>query len=464
MTLTHEQKRLLMQRYNVWEENTKGEIKLRYQNLAELIYHELNYHFITTLDGEIYTYNGGYYQPDGEQLIKHITEEFLQEYTTEHLKKEIVGYIRDKNYQKREIFDCELYLLNLRNGVYSLTTGDLTPHTPDQHFLSQLPITYDPEAHITAIETFFRQVLQPEDIPLMQEIFGYTLYRSHPIQKGNMFLGDGANGKSVTLSLLKTMLGQENTCAVSLQDIVKSRFAAATLYGRMANIYPDLTDEALHKTGMFKILTGGDMVTADVKFKDPFSFVNYAKLLFSANKLPEVHDDTDAFFRRWNFVTFPNKFEGKHADKHLLEKLTTEQEISGLFNWSIEGLKRLLVAGEFTNTKTTDEMREIYQRLASPIKAFVDDCLEMESSSHITKDELYTAFCKYCTEQNLPIIAKNVFSMRLHEYVHVDDFRPEVDGKRPHAWRGIRFKESPSCVHHVQHVQAFLVPKSEKFE
>lgn len=456
----------LIRQYNVFEENEKtGEKRLKQQNLAELIFNELNYYFLTTLDGIIYTYKSGYYEPNGEQIIKNITEKCLDEYTTEHLKKEIVGYIRDKNYQKREIFDSEPNLLNLENGIYNIDTNELTPHTPGKYFLAKHPIIYNKDAHINTIKIFFEQVLRPEDIPLMQEIFGYTLLRKHPIQKGFMFLGGGSNGKSITLSLLKTFLGKENTCAISLQDIVKFRFASASLYGKMANIYPDITDEALHKTGMFKILTGGDMVTAERKFKDPFNFDNYCKLLFSANKLPEAHDDTDAYFRRWIFVTFPNKFEGKNAVKNLLDTLTTPDEISGLFNWAIEGLKRLLAAGDFTNTKTTDEMRDIYQRLASPIKAFVDDCLEIAPNEYIPKDELYSSFSAYCTKNGLPVLAKNTFSMRLHEYVRVADYKPTIDGKRCHAWMGIRFKkDEDEDVQAVHDVQAFSLFKHKKID
>jgi len=454
MILTDEQKKKLLQDYNVWEENEKtGERKVRQQNLAELIFNELDHHFITTPDGTIYTYNGGYYEENGEQIIKNTTETFLEEFTTEHLKKEIVGYIRDKNYQKPEVFNSDPDLLNIKNGIYNIKTNELIPHTHEKYFLSQIPITYNKDAQITAIKKFFEEVLRPEDIQLVQEVFGYIFLRKYPIQKAFMLLGDGANGKSVTLSLLKTFVGIENTCAISLQDIAKSRFVMATLHKKMANIYPDVTDEAIHKTGLFKALTGGDMITAERKFKEPFNFLNYAKFIFSANKLPEVHDDSDAFFRRWIFVTFPNKFEGNKADKNLIEKLTTEEEISGLFNWSVEGLKRLLATGDFTNTKTTDEMRDTYQRLASPIKAYVDDCLIISASDYIEKDEMYNSFCGYCNKNNLPVVAKNTFSMRLHEYVRVEDHRPSVNGKRIRAWMGVRFKTDSDKNEDVQDVQ-----------
>ena len=459
----------LLEKYEVIYTNEKGEPKVSAANLATLIYKEYNLHFLTTEDGEMHTYNGGYYEPKGGQKVRKISEYLLGDIISEHTKNETIAHLRDKNYLKREIFDATPFLLNLRNGIYNLQTNEFISNSPEYYFLGQLPVTYNKDAQIDKIKTFLEQVLKPEDIPLFQEIVGYCLYRSYPIQKAFMFLGNGANGKSVASLLIKAMLGKENVSAITLQDINKFRFTTANLYGKMANIYPDIPDEGIQKTGLFKTLVGGDMITADKKFKEPFNFQNYAKLIFSANKLPEAHDDSDAYFRRWIFITFPNKFEGRTADKSLLEKLTTEEELSGLFNWGLEGLERLLENGDFTNTVTTDEMRETYQRLASPIKAFMDDCIVVSPEDYIQKDDLYIAFCEYCKQNSLPIMAKNVFSMKLHEYVRVEDYRTSSGGKRIQTWRGMRFRTSgddkeekneEKPVKAVSPVKAFSVPKS----
>ena len=79
-----------------------------------------------------------------------------------------------------------------------------------------------------------------------------------------------------------------------------------------------------------------------IKFKNYFNYVNYAKLIFSCNKLPEAKDDTSAFFRRWILINFPYTFEGVNCDKKILEKLTTEKELSIYVNepaecmWDLE--------------------------------------------------------------------------------------------------------------------------------
>ena len=446
MQLSDDKKQKLMQQYVVWEEkfNSKGEFvgkTLNLPNLGELIYNELGYHFITTYDNqEIYCYNSGSYEPKGEPIIKDHVEQFLEEETREHYKKEVIGYIRDKNYQERTIFNSDKFLINLENGIYDIKHNAFIEHDPKYHFLSKIPIEYNKKAKIKKTKQFLKQVLKTEDIKRLQEIFGYCLYREYHIQKAFMFLGEGANGKSTILNLLKCMLGNHNVSSVSLQELCENRFAPSNLYGKLANIYPDLPDKTLTKTGMFKILTGGDTISAEQKFKDYFNFINYSKLIFSANKLPESRDDTNAYFRRWEFVNFPYTFYGDKCDTKIIEKITTEKELSGLFNWSLTGLRRLLKNGCFTDSRSVDEMREKYQRLASPIAAFVMDCLEIRPEKYIIKDDLYRCFAEYCVKKGLPVIQKNVFSMKLHEHVKVNDYRPTISGKRVQAWMGIGFE------------------------
>ena len=59
---------------------------------------------------------------------------------------------------------------------------------------------------------------------------------------------------------------------------------------------------------MFKAITGCDRITAEVKYRDSFEFTPFARLLFSANRLPESSDASQAFFDRWLIVPFPNRF------------------------------------------------------------------------------------------------------------------------------------------------------------
>ena len=169
----------------------------------------------------------------------------------------------------------------------------------------------------------------------------------------------------------------------------------------MANLHADLSDSAVKMTGKLKMLTGGDLIPAEFKFGTPFTFVNHAKLIFSANKPPEIMEDTSGIWRHVRLIVFPYKFSGQGADKKLFKKLTTPEELSGLLNWALEGLERLRANGwNFSNTRGETEVREEYLRRSSPVQSFLMDCTEAKSDAFESKKELYAAFAEYCRVRN----------------------------------------------------------------
>jgi putative DNA primase/helicase len=395
----------------------------------------------------------GIWKFNGEALIKNLATKLLGEKTKTQYLNETLNYIKAVTYVDRKIFDNQpIYLLPVKNGVLNLETLELLPYKPEYYFTSKLPVAYDANADCPKIRKFLSEIVMPEDVELLIEIAAYCLWRSYPIQKAFMLVGDGANGKSTYLQLLQKFLGSENTCSVSLQELEHNRFASANLYRKLANIYADLPSVALQNPGVFKMLTGGDVVKAEKKFKDFFFFVNYAKLLYSANRVPYVADESEAFFRRWIIINFPFKFEpnpngpnSKLANPNILQEITTEEELSGFLNLALSRLKKVLTQG-FSYAKTTEEIREAYIRASDPIGAFVMDCVVQSPTDYVKKDELYNAYAEYCRERKLIVVDKAVFSKNLRRYVTVEDFRPMEDGKRVTAWKGIKLIKSDNLV------------------
>jgi putative DNA primase/helicase len=261
-----------------------------------------------------------------------------------------------------------------------------------------------------------------------------------------MLLGDGANGKSTLLEALRALLGPENTTAISLQEIASNRFAAAEIAGKLANIYPDLPRSILKDTGIIKALTGGDRIKAEKKFRDPFTFVNQAKLIFSANILPEVDDRTYAFWRRWVIIYCPNKFEGEKADRTLLEKLKRPEELSGALNLALMGLKDLEANG-FCISKDAYELREEWRRRSNSIYAFVYEELEPSSEDWIPKDELYARYVEFCKEEGFIVKSRNTFFTDIIKaFIELYNSRLEEEhkrlgDKRVRILKGLKFKD-----------------------
>jgi len=408
-------------------------------DMAEKIMGEANF---VTINGseELLHYESGVYRDGGAFQVKALVQETASPGDLGNdLVAEVLGNVKRSTYLSSERFYEPTPIVVLENGLLDVDTLQVSPHTPDHYALSKLPVSYDPGADCPMIKKFLSEVLYPEDVPFMQEWAGYHLVRGYPTAVAALFVGDGANGKSTLINVLRAFLGVDNIAAVSLQAFEKNTFAKATLLGKLANLYPDLSDEALKQVGTFKALTGQDMITAEKKFGQPFNFVNIAKLTFSCNVVPEVWEDTDAFFRRIWIVQFPNSFHGDKADPELLNRLTTPGELSGFLNWALEGLRRLRSNHwHFTGTRSTEDVKADYIRRSDTVRAFLNGCTRKEGSAFVTKDDLYDAYCLYCRKRNLVARNRDAFFDKLPQFGQFTKSQRTVAGKRRWSMEGLK--------------------------
>ena len=255
-----------------------------------------------------------------------------------------------------------------------------------------------------------------------------------------MFVGEGNNGKSTLIRVMESLLGTWNCSNLALQDF-GGRFSLADLYGKMANIHADLSSEELRTTGKFKMLTGGDTISSEMKFRQKrISFRNYAKLIFSCNQLPKTPDDTGAFFRRWIILNFPNTFEGQ-AEKGLGNALTKPELLSGVLNKALPMLKTLLLRTEFSYSVSTEEMREMYIRMSDSAAAFFMDRLEFKADGCLIKKEVYSTFLEYCRQKRCPVVSERLFFQRLYQTFNIEETQRLILGERKRAFLGIYWKE-----------------------
>ncbi|MGA2628385.1 MAG: phage/plasmid primase, P4 family [Candidatus Bathyarchaeia archaeon] len=293
--------------------------------------------------------------------------------------------------------------LAVLNGILNLETGTVEQPSPDQFIVVQIPVKFDPAAKCPNIDQFLSQVVPESMIPLLIESVAYCLWQAMPIHKALMLIGGGSNGKSTFQKVMTKFLGEENTTSATLQSLCETRFMAAELYLKLANLSADLPDKALTRTGMFKTTTGGDRVQGEKKFKNPFWFYNYAKQIYSCNQIPSTPDDTDAYYRRWNIVEFPTKFQGENCDPNILDKLTTPEELSGLLNKTLEVLPALLKRGAFSSDETIEQIRDKYILKSNSAKAFIEARLQasVNHTDQIFKEELYREYVYFCGERKL---------------------------------------------------------------
>jgi len=185
----------------------------------------------------------------------------------------------------------------------------------------------------------------------IQEWFGYTLLQKSNFQKILYILGKGGNGKSVLLNALSTIIGIQNFSNMELSEFAVNRFASSSLLGKNVNICTDLSKKSRIDNEMLKKISGGDIISAERKFKEPFQYRPYAKIIMASNNEPYTSDIGDWLVRRLQIIEFNNSFIGRE-DFSLEEKL--EKCSNYIFWWAVEGLKRLLKRKRF---KEPDSVR-----------------------------------------------------------------------------------------------------------
>jgi phage/plasmid-associated DNA primase len=128
--------------------------------------------------------------------------------------------------------------------------------------------------------------------------------------------------------------------------------------------------------------------------------------MFSTNKIPQTKDDTTAYFRRWVIISCNNYFSPAKANTRILDCICTPNEFSGLLNWALIGLKRLLEHGQFSDNRTWEQERERYLASSNSALAYIENHVEpsLEEKDRITKEDLYAAYVTYCKVNDLPVM------------------------------------------------------------
>ena len=411
---------------------------------------------------EIYIYENGIYADNGKTKIHEFCRITLDKWYSKILSDKIVDKVVVSTYISHDEFfkEAPKELIAVQNGILNINSRELIQFTPDYRFFNKLPVEYVPGKKCEATITHFDTILNgEEDKDVMQELYGYLLYRDYRFEKAFMFYGNGGNGKGKTMEQMKYFIGDHNSANLSLQDLQNEKFMRGNLHRKLANLAADIGKAKLTETKVFKELTGHDLITADRKFLTPISFVNYAKMIFSANNMPESIDDSDGFWRRWELIGFTKKFissveydnlmklgklhsNHRRADTQIIEKLTDPEELSGVLNWALDGWDRLLKNNGFSKAMSYEEVKKTWKRNTSSVYAFSQDCIieTYDADDYVTNEELLKEYGEFCRNNKLkPKDDRTVKSQLMEEGYSVQ--RKQVQYGKEWRWYHIKLKE-----------------------
>ena len=324
------------------------------------------------INGDLYIYDNGAYIADEKIIQRKILR--LIPGMLESKRNECVKYMRllvlDNELQDNTNYIC------FKNGNFNLITKELIEHNPNIITTNLIPHDYIENAYSPLVDITLNKICcnDLELRKLLEELIGYTFYRSTKYAKSFFLYGPSSNnGKSVFLNLIKAVLGEKNYSTLAYEDL-GDRFKTAEIAGKLSNIGDDCSKNFNSSSAIFKKLSTGETITVERKGQDPFGFNNYATLIFSFNELPRTEDKSQATAKkRMCIIPFNAKFKETDADfdPNINEKLREESCISYVIKLGIEGLLRVIKNKGFTKVKAVEQEAENYESYNNPLLQFI---------------------------------------------------------------------------------------------
>jgi putative DNA primase/helicase len=352
-------------------------------------------------------------------------------------------------------------LINLQNGLLRVRTRELLPHSPQWLSTIRIPISFDSNAACPQIDRFIGEVFSADSVPLAWELLGDLLTPDRSTQKAICLVGEGGNGKSAFLDLATHFVGTENVCHLSLQRLELDRFSPARLYGKLANICPDLPGDPLLSSATFKAITGCDRITAEFKYRDSFEFTPFVRLIFSANQLPRSNDASQAFFDRWLVVPFPNRFRDtrRETPRSILQhRLCSPSELSGALNKALAALLQVRRCCRFTQPRDSAIALKRYQASNDGLAAWLEEHTVASHEAAIPQSDLHAAYALHCRRCSRRPASKQAFGRLLRA------LRPDTEptqrtlgGRRTWVYVGIALRGAADKGPREEHVESLEI-------
>ena len=309
-------------------------------------------------------------------------------------------------------FNREPMVLNFTNGTLDLNEGEFSGSHRRELFQNiQFPYDFNRDLHCPNWVKFLDSLdFDPDTLIRLQEWAGYCLLPKvqGTLQKSLFLIGEGANGKSVFLETLAAVLN--NVTHLELSELF-DRFKIAELDGKLANICTDVETSKV-MDARFKKIVAGEPQSAERKFKKPFEFQPFAKILFSANEFIPTKDRTHGFYRRFDVLRFNRIFKSEEQKPELLQEL--KKEVSGIFNWALEGLERLSQQNWImTKSSYMDDCHNEFKRATNPLQLFIEEECFVEGNATVDSNELRSSYKRYCEDKGYKVPSDNILGKEL---------------------------------------------------
>lgn len=386
-----------------------------------------NNNHIIKINNQLHIYKDGIYV-DGYTDIEHIMIGHIPN-LTKVKRTEVLNYLDVLIRENTEPTPANY--VAFKNGVYDVVTDTFMDFDSSMVITNKIDWNYNPNAYSEICDKTLNKLScnDKEIRQLIEEMIGYCFYRRNELGVSFILTGDKSNGKSTFIDMIMQLLGTNNTSALDLGEL-GDRFKTAELFGKLANLGDDISDDFIKNPAVFKKLVTGDRVNVERKGQNPFDFNNYAKFLFSANDMPRIKDKTGAVLRRLIIVPFNATFAktDKDYDPYIKYKLRGDEVMEYLVLLGIQGLKRVLENRKFTTNKKVEAELKEYEERNNPITLFFKETPIEEIENEPAK-LVFDRYKEFCLSNDLQNMSNIEFSKLVNKYYGLETRVIRVDNK-----------------------------------
>ncbi|GFK92225.1 hypothetical protein NNJEOMEG_00047 [Fundidesulfovibrio magnetotacticus] len=327
--------------------------------------------------GAFWMWKGNVWATVDDREMKQLLHKMLagKQKVSKGLVDAVLDLARTEAFRPGHQFDQDKSGINVQNGTLHWTgqCWELRPHCREDFRTAILPVVYDPVAQAVRFKLFLAEIFEPDSdsadkARLIMEAIGYTLTTSTEYERFFVLTGDGANGKSVLLYVLRELVGKE-ACSSVAPSQFERLFQRASLRSKLANIVTELSVGENLPDAATKAIVTGERMSAEVKFRDPFDFEPFCTIWLATNHIPGTKDFSEALFRRAVIVPFGRIFDPSEQDRKL--KYTLVAELPGILNMALDAYAGVLLRGGFTEPASVLEALKAWKADTDPVRGFV---------------------------------------------------------------------------------------------
>lgn len=332
-----------------------------------------------------YEYSHGVWSRRSDESIKSYADRAYGVFATYQRNTATLGLLRTRALREDITFN-ERPVWNFVNGTLDLETGNFRDHNPNDYCSIQSQYPYNPDATYDAWSRFIDDVTagDPRAAELLQFIPGYALFQNNSHEKAFVLSGNGSNGKSKYLEILRQLFTDSSGVTVSHLPprAMLDKFRLIQFRESIINIAGEIRSDLRDVEEVLKSVISGEPQSACYKSKDFVTFIPRTKLVFATNSQLSSGDTSEGLTRRLIMVDFkvsfvdepdPNDPYQKPKNINILDDLLSELNSGGIFNWAYEGYKLLRTVGYFTETADQNQLIQDFKLSSNPVLAFWEE-------------------------------------------------------------------------------------------